>query len=309
MRRAALLFMMAIFFILGLFPLHGFARASSVNAMTKTFARWSGQEKSDDLEEAKRLSFEAVKLYREGKHSEAIKLAMRALEIQERASGRDHLDVAVIVNNLAIIYQSKKDYKKAESFFLRALTIKEKALGPDHIDVARSLDNLATIYFLRKKYNKAEPLYLRALAIREKALGPDHDDLARTLDNLVELYYIKEEYEKAQPFYLRSIAIKEKGAEAREAVGKVDSRPIPLNRPRPNYTQKARANETQGIVLANVLVGIDGRVKSVKILRHLPDWLDFEAMRALFQVKFKPAMKDGQAVAFWQKVEIEFKLR
>ncbi|MCI0487697.1 MAG: TonB family protein [Blastocatellia bacterium] len=89
----------------------------------------------------------------------------------------------------------------------------------------------------------------------------------------------------------------------------VDVRPIPLNRPRPNYTEEARKNKIQGVVVARVLVGADGSVRSVKIVRHLPDGLDEEAISAVYKMRFKPAMKNGQPVAFWQNIEVEFNLR
>ncbi|HWC76631.1 MAG TPA: energy transducer TonB [Blastocatellia bacterium] len=89
----------------------------------------------------------------------------------------------------------------------------------------------------------------------------------------------------------------------------VDVRPMALNRPRPNYTEEARKNKIQGVVLARLLIGADGAVKQVRITRGLPDGLNEEAIRAAYQIRFKPAMKSGQPVAFWQGVEIEFNLR
>ena len=88
----------------------------------------------------------------------------------------------------------------------------------------------------------------------------------------------------------------------------VDQRPIPLNRPRPNYTEEARLNRVRGIVRARLLVGADGMVKLVRILYGLPDGLSEEAIRAAYQLRFKPAMKGGSPVAYWVSVEIEFNL-
>ena len=82
-----------------------------------------------------------------------------------------------------------------------------------------------------------------------------------------------------------------------------------LNRPRPNYTEEARKNKIQGVVVARLLVGSDGSVKQVKITRGLADGLNEEAIRAAYQIRFKPAMKGGQPVAYWQPIEIEFNLR
>ena len=57
------------------------------------------------------------------------------------------------------------------------------------------------------------------------------------------------------------------------SVTSVDIKPVPLTRPTPRYTESARANGTQGSVLVRVLVGDDGNVKSVRVVRGLPDGL------------------------------------
>jgi TonB family protein len=89
----------------------------------------------------------------------------------------------------------------------------------------------------------------------------------------------------------------------------VDTRPIPLNRPRPNYTEDARKNKVQGMIRARALVGPDGSVKDVRLLSHLPDGLDEEAIQAVKQMRFRPATKSGQSVATWVTLEVEFNLR
>ena len=93
------------------------------------------------------------------------------------------------------------------------------------------------------------------------------------------------------------------------AATSVDIKPIPLNQPRPNYTEEARKNKIQGKVFARLLIGADGSVKQVRITRGLADGLNEEAIRAAYQIRFRPAMKGGQPVAFWQLIEIEFNLR
>lgn len=89
----------------------------------------------------------------------------------------------------------------------------------------------------------------------------------------------------------------------------VDTKPVPLNSPQPRYTEEARKNKIQGNVTARVLIGADGQVKQVKITRGLPDGLDEQAIQAAYQLRFKPAMKSGQPVAYWMPVLIEFNLR
>jgi TonB family protein len=89
----------------------------------------------------------------------------------------------------------------------------------------------------------------------------------------------------------------------------VDQKPILLNNPQPRYTEEARKNKIQGLVKVRVLIGSDGAVKRVQVTRGLPDGLDEQAIQAAYQLRFKPAMKAGQPVSFWQSVDIEFNLR
>lgn len=92
-------------------------------------------------------------------------------------------------------------------------------------------------------------------------------------------------------------------------VSTIDRKPKLLNVPKPQYTEEARRNQVQGIVIARVLVGVDGQVKQVRITRGLPDGLDEQALAAAYRLRFEPAMKDGKPVQFWQSVQIEFNLK
>ena len=59
-----------------------------------------------------------------------------------------------------------------------------------------------------------------------------------------------------------------------------------------------------------ILVGSNGAVQEVVLTRGLPDGLNEQAIRAAYQMRFRPAMKNGQPVSYWlNNVEIEFNLR
>ncbi|HEV8486156.1 MAG TPA: energy transducer TonB [Blastocatellia bacterium] len=90
---------------------------------------------------------------------------------------------------------------------------------------------------------------------------------------------------------------------------RVDTRPVPLNRPRPNYTEAARKNKIQGVIRARALVGADGTVKQVVIVHALSEGLNEEAILAVYQMHFRAATRSGQSVASWITLEVEFNLR
>jgi TonB family protein len=81
-----------------------------------------------------------------------------------------------------------------------------------------------------------------------------------------------------------------------------------LNNPLPNYTEEARRNKVQGVVVLRLLVDETGSVKNIRIVRGLPDGLNEKAIEAGYKLRFKPAMKDGKPVSYSTVVEMTFKL-
>jgi tetratricopeptide (TPR) repeat protein len=91
-------------------------------------------------------------------------LYKRALEIEEKALGPDHPDVAAALNNLALLYKAQGRHADAEPLYKRALAIDEKTLGPDHPDLAVSLNNLADLYRTQGRYPEALPIVRRIIS-------------------------------------------------------------------------------------------------------------------------------------------------
>ena len=150
---------------------------------------------------------EAERLKKLRRYAGAVRAYERAIALAPTAFGRDHLYTALLVNNLAMLYQSMVEYAKAEPLFLRSLKIKEARLGKDHLEVAWSLINMAGLYESMGEYAKAEPLYLRSLNIREAKLGKDHVHVAMTLVTLARLYQSILQHGKAERLYHRSLRI------------------------------------------------------------------------------------------------------
>ena len=78
----------------------------------------------------------------------------------------------------------------------------------------------------------------------------------------------------------------------------VDSKPKLLYKARAEYTLEARDNKIQGEVVLRALIGDDGLVKQVRVIRGLPDGLTEKAIEAARKSKFQPAMKDGKPIAY-----------
>lgn len=105
------------------------------------------------------------------------------------------------------------------------------------------------------------------------------------------------------------------GGDPRLGGGDRDSRTVATkavihNRPRPNYTEQARQNKTQGNVVVKVLLGASGRVKSASVVRGLPDGLNEKAIEAAYQLAFTPARNGaGAPIDSWVTVSVNFTIR
>lgn len=162
------------------------------------------------LQKARDLHTQSLSLYRAGKYDEAQPLSEQALAIREKAVGPDNLDLANILDQLAIVLSVKADYAKAEPLFQRALKIRETEHGANHPDVAFSLNNLALFYQFQGEYEKAASLFQRAIDTFEIALGPEDTTLAHPLNNLGLLYFYMGDYAQAERLLRRSLSIREK---------------------------------------------------------------------------------------------------
>jgi tetratricopeptide (TPR) repeat protein len=137
----------------------------------------------------------------QGNYSFAEPLYRGCLEVAQQRLGEDHPDVAMSLNNLAVLYYSQGKYEEAEPLLHSALEMYKRLLGENHQDVASSLNNLAQLYSSQGKYEEAKPLLHSALEMYKCLLGEDHPDVAMSLNNLAQLYYSQGKYEEAEPLY------------------------------------------------------------------------------------------------------------
>jgi len=80
---------------------------------------------------------------------------------------------------------------------------------------------------------------------------------------------------------------------AAPAVAKIVPAEI-LSKPTPIYTEEARAQRIEGEVLLQVVLEATGKLRVLKIVHGLGHGLDDAAVNAAQQIRFKPALQDGQ---------------
>ena len=88
----------------------------------------------------------------------------------------------------------------------------------------------------------------------------------------------------------------------------LDSQPALVEFKNPVYPIEARRKGTEGVVVLKALIGPDGRVKEVKLLRPVPIF-DESAVDAVRQWRFTPITSHGNPVYVWMIIPIRFTLR
>src|SRR5262249_23939805 len=81
-----------------------------------------------------------------------------------------------------------------------------------------------------------------------------------------------------------------------------------ISKPRPQYTEEARALKLEGAVLLRVLFTAQGEVRVLETVRGLGHGLDENAVQVARQIRFKPALRNGVAVDSRATVQIIFQL-
>ena len=111
--------------------------------------------------------------------------------------GKDTLEYATILNNMAGNERLAGDLEKAEKSFLESARIYEKVIGRDNPLYCSLLNNLALLYMDQGRLEEAGDLLNDALDLKT-GLGDSDSDKAVTLGNLGALYLRKGDLEKAE---------------------------------------------------------------------------------------------------------------
>lgn len=86
------------------------------------------------------------------------------------------------------------------------------------------------------------------------------------------------------------------------------TRPRARFTPEPEYTEVARHERYQGVLVLEMVVDSAGKVRAVSVLRPLGMGLDDNAVNTVLTWKFDPARVDGKPVAVQMNVEVAFNL-
>lgn len=147
--------------------------------------------------------------YTIGDYEKAETYIQRALESQEKQFGRNHVEVAKSVSQLALIKFYKGDNPAVvEKLLLEARDIMGAKLGKDNPQYADILKNVAILNISQNKYDIAFSSLTQAENIWRTKTGSKNNINAASIYSLTgDVYYQIKNYDKAEDFYNQSKAI------------------------------------------------------------------------------------------------------
>ena len=134
--------------------------------------------------------------------TEAIDYYNRALEIDIKINGHNHISVADTYGNMAVVYDSQGQLDKALELYQKSVDISIAALGSDHPDLDASYMTMALICM--------EQGQQKSLSIMLTTHGDMHPDVANSTQNTGLLFMATNKKEEAKNLFLEAAAIRRK---------------------------------------------------------------------------------------------------
>ena len=229
-----------------------------------------------------------IELYKQGDIEEAIKLLKQASKQTPRDASAWHF--------LGLAYQQKGEQKNARKALETAVHLRLTQLNPRVLRVAPNLFPAPS---------KEEKDLYRAEQVRRYQAAREAIDAYLQL-NPKDAAFWREQAESLQ-FYSAQTE-QQDGAQALYHMAEVTTKAVILSKPLPRYTEEARRSRTGGRVALRLVLGADGTVQHILVVRALPDGLTEMAVAVAKQIAFQPATKDGRPVSQVVNVEYNFSI-
>ncbi len=167
--------------------------------------------KESDIEVAPELLFRIHSLMayhfdNSERNEKAVEHYEESLRLAEEANLLEPIQVAVVHNNLAMLYKRTSRPEAAEKSYLSALNKFQKGLDRNNKDdarVASVYNNLGVLYYSKHDFDRACEFHSEALTIRQKLFGENghHYDLGQSYNNLAAVRKAMGNYEMAADYF------------------------------------------------------------------------------------------------------------
>lgn len=143
-----------------------------------------------------------------GEYEAAVDYEKKALAIDERLYGHQHLAVSAELAQLGDTYTWTGDYEPAREYYQEALAIMSRLLTPDHSSIAELERKLARLALETGQIDSAYALITRAAQTKSRSLGPDHPAMSDVYEDMGDILRRRGEAKEALEYYTRAVAIK-----------------------------------------------------------------------------------------------------
>jgi len=143
-----------------------------------------------------------------GHFQPARELLSRALTSRERELGRHSLEVAEVLDGLAVISTEQGDLDEAERLFQEAQKTIRQIAGDRHPLLGDSLHNYSSLLMYRRDLAGARDVLEEALKIRQAAWGETSAPAAESLSQLGTLLKALESFDEAEATLRRALEIR-----------------------------------------------------------------------------------------------------
>lgn len=150
--------------------------------------------------------------YTLGDYEKAEETLLKAITSQERQFGRNHIEVARSLSQLALIkFYKGEDKDKIEELMLEARDIMANKLGKDNPQYAEIMKDVAVLYISQKKYDIAFNSLTVAQSIWLAKTGTKNNINSASIYSLTgDVYYQLRNYNKSEEFYTKAKDLYEK---------------------------------------------------------------------------------------------------
>ena len=115
----------------------------------------------------------AYSMYLQLRSEESIEFLGQALEHTKREYGTNHIEVAVRLNNMAVVNRSTGNYDEALRLYEEALHVNKSLAFPDTFEIAMVLNNLSRLYATQQEYEQADQYIDEALTYKSQVIRLD----------------------------------------------------------------------------------------------------------------------------------------
>ena len=99
------------------------------------------------------------------------------------------------------------------------------------------------------------------------------------------------------------------GGERPYQIGAGVSAPVKVFYPSPMYTEEARKERIQGVVILQAVIDAMGQVSDVEVVKGLPRGLSESAVETVSTWRFRPALLEGEPVPVYFSLTVSFSLQ